>query len=289
MKLVSRLTLTAVALALLWTVGGASATDKMSDTSGTMTDNDMIFQSSELGDLDVFNQSDAKEKLGNLENLIVNAHTGQVLYGILDTGVGGQIIPVPWNSLRLHKTTSDKTVSYWLSLNKTSDDLAKAPTFDKNHWPDFTNSQWKQSVDNFFGVRVVAKPEESARQGELTTNEMIFQSSRLGDLNVFNRDDTEHKLGNLDNLIINAHTGQVLYGILDTGAGGKNIAVPWNAFLLKKAGDSDEYWLTLNKTTDELANAPTFDKDRMSDVTDSKWRQTVDNFFGVRTTARPER
>jgi len=43
-------------------------------------------------------------------------------------------------------------------LNKTSDDLKNAPTIDLKHAPDFTNNQWTRSVNDFFGVRMTARP-----------------------------------------------------------------------------------------------------------------------------------
>ena len=85
-----------------------------------------------------------------------------------------------------------------------------------------------------------ATPADAAK---LTPEEMTFESSKLSALNVFSRGDTTNRLGSLDNLIIDAHTGRVLYGILDTGLGakvlgtgigGKKIAVPWIAFRLQK-------------------------------------------------------
>jgi hypothetical protein len=46
-------------------------------------------------------------------------------------------------------------------LNKTENDLVNAPTFDKNNMPNFTDANWKNTVDNFFGVRTVARPTDS--------------------------------------------------------------------------------------------------------------------------------
>lgn len=279
----------ALALAMLGVATTAIVADDKSAQSGTLTENEMIFQSNRLGNLDVYSQQNSEKKLGNLDNLLINAHKGQLLYGVLDTGVGGKMIPVPWDALRLHKTVKDNQSRYWLTLNKTERELAQAPTLDKDHWPDFTNSPWKRSVDDFFGTRTVTGPERAAEPGQLTTNQMIFQSSKLADLNVHNRDDASKKLGNLDNLIINAHTGQVLYGILDTGIGGKNVPVPWTALQLQKEANQDQYRLLLDKTQDQLANAPTFDKEQWPDFTGSEWQRNVDRFFGVRTAARPKR
>jgi hypothetical protein len=117
----------------------------------------------------------------------------------------------------------------------------------------------------------------------LTPEEMVFQSSKLSDLAV--HDTANKKLGSLDNLIIDAHAGQVLYGILDTGFGGKKIPVPWTAMRLERSGKT--FFMVLNKNKGQLANAPTFDKDRMQDVVDPRWQKTVQDFFGVRSVARP--
>lgn len=79
----------------------------------------------------------------------------------------------------------------------------------------------------------------------------------------------------------------MLYGVLDTGVGGKNVMVPWTAFQVQKKAGEDHYCFTLNKTQDQLANAPTFDKNHWPDFADSGWQQRVYDFFGVRMAARP--
>ena len=103
----------------------------------------------------MFNRQDTNIKLGRIENLIIDAHAGRIMYGILDTGVGGKKIPIPWVALRIEKTGSD---NYYLVLNVTKDQLANAPIFDRERWADFTNSEWQQRVDKFFGVRTAARP-----------------------------------------------------------------------------------------------------------------------------------
>lgn len=114
---------------------------------------------------------------------------------------------------------------------------------------------------------------------------LLFQSSDLSDLDVFN--DQNQELGSLNNLIIDARSGQVLYGVLSTGLfTGKTIAVPWSAFRFSTR--DNEHVLLLNKTEEQLSGAPVFDKDNMRNLlTSDQWRKTVNDFFGVRTAARP--
>lgn len=137
-----------------------------------------------------------------------------------------------------------------------------------------------------------AMAQQPAHPGHTTTTptesqttlskELPFKSSNLSGLNVFNS--KSEKLGSLDNLIIDAHTGQVLFGILDTGIGGNKIPVPWSAVRLAKRDNN--FVLLLNMDKGHLASAPTFNDRNMSVFTDARWRQSVDKFFGVRTAAR---
>lgn len=266
------------------TVGSAEAVGNTTGP-GRLAPSEMVFRSSDLSGMNVYSRDDTNVKLASLNNLIINTHTGQVLFGVLNTGFGGRLIPVPWNVLQLQRDAKNHKSS--LTLNKSSDQLKNAPTIESNSPLDMTDAKWLQSVNSFFSVRTVARPlEEHSRPGQLTTNETIFRSSDLRGMKVYNRIDETLKLGNLSDLIVDAHTGQVLYGILDTGIIGKSIPGPWNAYQLKKDVNSHKSWLTLNKSSDDLKNAPAVDKDHMPDFTDAKWSQTVDNFFGVRTMTR---
>lgn len=124
-------------------------------------------------------------------------------------------------------------------------------------------------------------------EGTLPVSQMIVQSSRLSDLKVYNRKDANQKLGSITNLIINVSTGHVLYGIVDTGIGGKNVPVPWNAFLLVRGEGRDRLWLTLDKSSDDMKLAPSVE--RKQEVNVAQYGRSADEFFGVRTAARPRR
>ena len=89
---------------------------------------------------------------------------------------------MPWNAFRIQKEADRE--QHRLVLNKSQADLANAPTIDKNDWPDFADRQWQQGVDQFFGVQNVARvSSEQAVPGHLTPRQMIFESSKLADLN----------------------------------------------------------------------------------------------------------
>lgn len=126
--------------------------------SQTTLSKELPFKSSDLSSLSVFNSK--SEKLGSLDNLIIDAHTGQVLFGILDTGIGGNKIPVPWSAVRLAKRDNN----FVLLLNMDKGQLASAPTFSDRNMSVLTDAQWRQSVDKFFGVRTAARMVEEQQK-----------------------------------------------------------------------------------------------------------------------------
>lgn len=269
------------AIGVLWAAGACWAVQQTMN-SADQSSNGSIIETSKLKGMTIYNQADRTVKLGSIENLLISAHTGRVLYAALDTGTGGNIVAVPWKAFQVAIIDNQQR----LTLNKTVSDLAKAPTIDVARMPDFSKSDWTDAVDSFYGVQT---PVEHEDVGGLTANQLILPCDRLADLNVYNRANIETKLGNVDNLLINTNSGELLYALVDTGLGGKNILVPWQAFHFQKAGGKDQYWLTLSKTPAELENAPSVDSGQVATLaSDEKMQQTVANFFGVRTVARPK-
>ena len=70
-----------------------------------------------------------------------------------------------------------------LTLNKTSEELKNAPTIDKNHMPDFTEMKWKQTVDDFFGVRTLTRqPERTVKDRPIDKWGTVpsFRSTKMG-------------------------------------------------------------------------------------------------------------
>lgn len=89
------------------------------------------------------------EKLGKLEELMIDLSTGRVGYAVLSfggvLGIGDKLFAVPWASL----TVDEKNEKLVMDANK--DLLSKAPGFDKNNWPQTPNGQWVQDVYTYYG------------------------------------------------------------------------------------------------------------------------------------------
>jgi sporulation protein YlmC with PRC-barrel domain len=87
------------------------------------------------------------EKLGSVDNLMVNIKTGMVEYAVLEfgafLGIGGKLFAVPFTELKLNP---DKKV---FLLDRDKEFLENLPGFDKTHWPD-TNDHYYHDVNMYW-------------------------------------------------------------------------------------------------------------------------------------------
>ena len=95
------------------------------------------------------------EKLGNIDNLMINVNTGAVEYAVLEfgsfLGIGGKLFAVPFTELKLQP---ERKV---FVIERDKEFLEKLPGFDKKHWPatndhyyDDVNMYWKLSSRAFY-------------------------------------------------------------------------------------------------------------------------------------------
>ena len=91
------------------------------------------------------------EKIGTIEEFVVNMQTGQIAYAALGyggvLGIGEKLFAVPFNQLHLTGNTSGD--SYFV-INVPVEKLKAAPGFDKSHWPDFADPNWSSDVDKYY-------------------------------------------------------------------------------------------------------------------------------------------
>jgi len=97
-------------------------------------------------------KSPAGEGLGDIKELVLDPESGQVVYAVVSyggvMGMGDKLFAIPWKALGWLR---DKEY-YTLDVDKAT--LAKAPGFDKNHWPE-SSANWDQqreAVHQFYRV-----------------------------------------------------------------------------------------------------------------------------------------
>jgi hypothetical protein len=95
----------------------------------------------------VVNQQD--EGIGKIEDIVLDASAGRVAYAILSfggfLGVGNKYFAIPWNAFRFN--FADKKAV--LNVNKQL--LENAPGFDKDAWPNFSDTTFGSSIYNHYG------------------------------------------------------------------------------------------------------------------------------------------
>jgi sporulation protein YlmC with PRC-barrel domain len=114
------------------------------NTSTTLGD---VISSDKVEGTNVYNL--AGDKLGSVDDLVINKRSGQVLYAVLEfggfLGMGTDRYPLPWNMLK-YDTTKD---GYVVPLDKAK--LKEAPRYPQDDMPDYTPDYGKK-VDSYYGL-----------------------------------------------------------------------------------------------------------------------------------------
>ncbi|HEX2642439.1 MAG TPA: PRC-barrel domain-containing protein [Thermoanaerobaculia bacterium] len=91
------------------------------------------------------------EKLGKIEELMLDLEKGRVAYAVLSLGgflgMGDKMFAVPFEALKLDATREHFTLDF------DKDKLMKAPGFDKSNPPKATDRTWGAEVYKFYGYK----------------------------------------------------------------------------------------------------------------------------------------
>lgn len=90
----------------------------------------------------------SNEDLGKIEEIVVDADSGRILYGVLSfggfLGMGDKLFAVPWSSLDLPVEAK----SFVLAVSK--ERLKAAEGFNKDRWPNFADQTWATKTHQFY-------------------------------------------------------------------------------------------------------------------------------------------
>jgi sporulation protein YlmC with PRC-barrel domain len=94
-------------------------------------------------------QNSSGEKLGEVNDIMLNLQTGCIEYVVLKfggfIGIGSKLFAIPFKSLEL---SPDRKI---FILDKDKDFLKNAPGFDKNHWPETNSRHWDEVGNYWYG------------------------------------------------------------------------------------------------------------------------------------------
>jgi hypothetical protein len=92
----------------------------------------------------------AGEKLGEIEEIMLDVGSGRISYAVLSfgglLGIGDKLFAIPWPVLKLD--ASDHS----FIVNVPKDRLEQAPGFDEDDWPDMANPEWGRTVHRYYDV-----------------------------------------------------------------------------------------------------------------------------------------
>lgn len=90
----------------------------------------------------------AREDLGKIEEFMINVENGKVEYAVLSfggfLGVGDKLFAIPWNALQVDEASEQ------MILDVSKERLEKAPGFDKDNWPDFADTSFQTSIQDYY-------------------------------------------------------------------------------------------------------------------------------------------
>jgi hypothetical protein len=88
------------------------------------------------------------EKLGTIEDIMLDTHEGKIRYAVLSCGgflgMGDRLFAIPWSALTLDAPNKRFT------LDVDQERLKNAPGFNKDNWPSWSDPTWSASVDSYY-------------------------------------------------------------------------------------------------------------------------------------------
>ena len=92
-----------------------------------------------------------EEKLGTIEELMIDLDRGCIAYAVLSfggfLGMGDKLFAIPWNALKVD------TIEKRFVLNVAKERLEMAPGFDKDNWPNMADQEWGAKIYSYYGSK----------------------------------------------------------------------------------------------------------------------------------------
>lgn len=234
------------------------------------------------------------EKLGDVDDVIVDMDSGRLLYYIVEND--GRQSAVPVAALKLPADAAH------FQIASTKDQL-KMNAFDKDKFPNFADEAWAKRIHSDFAlspywedparpgatrtVRYTETTEKGGRRVFRMTSETWYSPVRrwLKATDVIGKkveNPTNENLGKIEEIVVDPDSGRVIYSVLSFGGflgmGDKLFAVPFHSLALSAA--NDKFILDVDK--ERLKNAQGFDKNNWPNMADSRWARETHEFYRVR-------
>jgi sporulation protein YlmC with PRC-barrel domain len=252
---------------------GLSSAAAQAETNGTSRSD------RELGQLEKWSKLKGREivgtdnqKLGKIEDAVVDLTSGHILYAIVGSGGIG---PIGEKRYAVAPGAVSEVGTDNIHFNGDKAKLQAAPEFTKDMDKDTELGKIAliKTTHQHFGQfawwegKAVAADFPNARK-----------ASDLMNKNVKNVNDED--IAKVDNLMFNLPAGRVAFVVISPDSkldlGSNLYALPPDAFAMNKDGKS----LTSDISKDKLAGAPHFDKNNWAQASDPAWAGQVYQYYG---------
>jgi sporulation protein YlmC with PRC-barrel domain len=226
--------------------------------------------------------SSDNQKLGKLENIIVDLDSGKILYTVIGSGgvlgAGEKKFAVP---PRAFNEVANENIS--LKVDKAR--FQGAPQFTREISKDeeIGKASFVNQVNQYFAQGIgdrISDTASSATTSSATEYKSVFKVDDLIGMKIKNSSDAD--LGKVDNVAVDLSNGHVVYVILSPAMGLKlgneYFALPPNSLMTSP----DRKVLTTDLTKEKLAGAPHFTKDNWASLSDKTWASQVYQYYGKR-------
>lgn len=219
-------------------------------------------------------RSSDNQKLGKIDNFVVDLETGRILYVVV--GSGG-VAGVGEKKFAVAPEVFTETQGKDAHLNMDKAKFEAAPEFTKDIDKDteLNKASFPSKVYEYFGQNPWWKGATSASEGEFHNVHKVSDLIGMKIQNVSNQD-----MGKVDNVILDVPDARVAYVIFNPdrslGLGDYYYAFPPNALTLS----SDHKNLVSDISKEKLNGAPHFDKNNWPNLSDPNWASQVYKYYG---------
>lgn len=239
------------------------------ETRGAQARNPHHVRASHLVGMDVFNTRG--ERLGDIEDMVIDLQSGQVRYAILSfggfMGMGDDWFAYPTSAFRLDRGSNQ------LVLNVSRERLEAAKGFDKDRWPATTDRSFWDRIEQTFSTDRRPQGDNRAQ-----ANAQLVRASELLGRNV--RDRQGQNVGEINDAVIDLPGRQVHYMVVEVDPGWfkSERLVPLPVTALSQGQDRDQ--LALDRNREQLRDAPAFESGQWPNFNEASTRQRYDRFHG---------
>jgi sporulation protein YlmC with PRC-barrel domain len=284
MKTGNQIILYGVAAAIGLAVSTGARADDQDKTSTRTTSSfqkNSTIREKTLGDLEKANKligktvfSSDNQKLGKIEDIIVDLESGRALYSIV--GSGG-ILGAGEKKFAVAPGAFTETQGSDAHLNIDKAKFQASPEFTKemDKETEFGRADFVNNVFQHYGQQPWWQGKTSGTEGSFHNVHKASDVVGMKVKNVSNED-----IAKVDNVIIDLPAGRVVYAILapdrSLDLGDNLYAFPPNALTL----GSDRKSLVSDMTKERLSNAPHFAKNSWPNLADPAWASQVYQYHG---------